>query len=427
MVRYQACCFRSYGNRSIHSGVGCSQSAMYKGALWKYEDDGREVDMSRFQGVEQETYTPTEAEIEQARDLVNALKGDNDQMITMMRLSDGFVSATKMCQSAGKMWTNYKDVEGHREYMNALASSLVQPADSLVQSIVTGPNAGRGTWVHPQLAIHLATWCSSEFAVKVTGLVLRYMSGQVTTGESRAAAGIVNERAVVAPEDDDEDFRALKRQRVQNELARETANHANEMARLQSESFRLQLESSQERASGGQRLLDTLSAGNITPALKGVLSAAHHNLSIQCVAVLEGGNTVAAETSTAGARRVTVLELGRDTLGLKGDDVSNTRLMVVGTKLGKLWMRQPGRGSIVVTTQGNGEKQWELTVKEDGVVRKTNLTLPVDASTLANNRIKYSVAFNGHKEAGNGQSYDVWTYQFDQVEPLIREAFQKDK
>ena len=46
---------------------------------------------------------------------MDALKGDDGQMIIDMWRSDGFVSATKMCQSAGKMWSNDDSVAGHEE------------------------------------------------------------------------------------------------------------------------------------------------------------------------------------------------------------------------------------------------------------------------------------------------------------------------
>jgi hypothetical protein len=37
-----------------------------------------------------------------------------------------------------------------------------------VQKITTGPDEQRGIWVHPQVAINLAMWCSVGFAVQVT-------------------------------------------------------------------------------------------------------------------------------------------------------------------------------------------------------------------------------------------------------------------
>jgi hypothetical protein len=130
--------------------LAASNLALRDGFIWKFKDDSREVDMSRFQAAEQQTVAaPTEEEVEHARDLVDALRGDDGRMITEMRLSDGYVSATKMCQSAGKTWGHYNAVEGHVAVRNALATSLRIPIDDLVQSITNGPLHQRGTWVHP--------------------------------------------------------------------------------------------------------------------------------------------------------------------------------------------------------------------------------------------------------------------------------------
>ena len=141
-----------------------------------------------------------------------------------------------MLLSAGKLWGNYNAVEVHSAFRSALASSIAQPIDLLVQSIVTGPNHLRGTWVHPQLAIHLASWCSPTFAVKVTELVLRYMSGQVTTAESLAAAKRVNDCATpVINNELDEETRALKRLKLLNEIEMEKVKHGNDIARLRTQ------------------------------------------------------------------------------------------------------------------------------------------------------------------------------------------------
>jgi hypothetical protein len=45
------------------------------------------------------------------------------------------------------------------------------PIDRLVRIVMTGPNDGRGTWVHRRLAMHLAQWCNARFAVLVVGWV----------------------------------------------------------------------------------------------------------------------------------------------------------------------------------------------------------------------------------------------------------------
>lgn len=56
------------------------------------------------------------------------------------------------------------------------------PISELVQSIRGGNPELQGTWVHPQVAIHLAQWLSPEFAVKVTKWVFDWMSGKIPGG-----------------------------------------------------------------------------------------------------------------------------------------------------------------------------------------------------------------------------------------------------
>lgn len=387
--------------------------------------------MSRFTANQQAVIAaPAEADVEQARDFVDALRGDDGQMITEMRLSDGYVSATKMCQSAGKFWADYKDATPHRNFMNALANSMDRPIDLLVQSVVTGPNNQRGTWVHPQLAINLASWCSPTFAVKVTELVLRYLSGQVTTEESRAAARTVNERAAAPAEGDEEEVRALKRQRVQHEIELDKKKHANEMAKYANE----MVQHTKEKVTVQSELLDTLAAA-APPALTGMVNIARHNLAFKCLAVMDNsGTTTSGFTATstglmtqaaAAARRVTVQEFGRDILHLRGDRLSTSRLSNVGGKLARTWKDQPGKGEIVGVDSDTGEKQWKRTFLEDGATQTAIFGGSLDESMLANNRIKFSGAYLGTNEIGNGQAYDVWTYQLDQVDSLMRQAFQE--
>ena len=76
-----------------------------------------------------------------------------------------------MCKAHGKEWSNYWQNKGTQEYVEELATSLGIPRDQLVSQITNGPNALRGTYVHPQVAIDLARWCSPRFAVMVTGWV----------------------------------------------------------------------------------------------------------------------------------------------------------------------------------------------------------------------------------------------------------------
>lgn len=97
--------------------------------------------------------------------------------LIQQRKNDGYINATAMCKAAGKEWSNYKKAGQTEAFLAALERSLRIGRDLIVQTIATGANEHRGTWIHPQVAIHLAQWLSPEFSVKVTEWVYEWMSG----------------------------------------------------------------------------------------------------------------------------------------------------------------------------------------------------------------------------------------------------------
>lgn len=103
-------------------------------------------------------------------------------------------------QSAGKIWGNYQKAKDSKAFLGALQSSIPNGADGLVQ-YEKGSNSERRTWVHEQIAIDLARWISPRFGVWMSGLVLCYARGQITTEQSRGAAADVA-RATVPVVDD---------------------------------------------------------------------------------------------------------------------------------------------------------------------------------------------------------------------------------
>ncbi|WP_295635819.1 KilA-N domain-containing protein [Novosphingobium sp.] len=98
--------------------------------------------------------------------------------LILQRQVDGYINATAMCKAAGKEWANYNQNAATTAFLTALQGSLGIPRDHIVQSIITGPNEARGTWVHPQVAVHLAQWLSADFAVKVSQWIIEWMTGK---------------------------------------------------------------------------------------------------------------------------------------------------------------------------------------------------------------------------------------------------------
>lgn len=109
-----------------------------------------------------------------ANELVKVIGGKSIRA----RKGDHYINATEMCKAAKKQWGHYHENKGTKEFLEALAGSIGIPMDLLVQTVKTGANEERGTWIHPRVVIHFAQWASAGFAADVTGWVLEL----ITTG-----------------------------------------------------------------------------------------------------------------------------------------------------------------------------------------------------------------------------------------------------
>lgn len=98
--------------------------------------------------------------------------------IIYQRPKDGYINATAMCQASGKLWADYRRLKSTEPFLLELESDMGIPISELIQSLKGGDPRLQGTWVHPQVAIHLAQWLSPEFAVKVSKWVFEWMSGK---------------------------------------------------------------------------------------------------------------------------------------------------------------------------------------------------------------------------------------------------------
>lgn len=106
----------------------------------------------------------------------------NDSVIEQ-RADDGYINATALCQAAGKKWSHYWGNTTTQDFIKELEGDAGIPASLLAQSI-RGGSGQQGTWVHPQVAIHLGQWLSAKFAVQVTKWVHDWMSGKGTSKKS---------------------------------------------------------------------------------------------------------------------------------------------------------------------------------------------------------------------------------------------------
>jgi hypothetical protein len=98
--------------------------------------------------------------------------------IISLRAKDGYVNATAMCKVAGRLWGHYRSTASTEAFLTELSSDIGIPISELVQSIKGGTPDLQGTWVHPQVAVHLAQWLSPKFAVLVSRWVYDWVTNR---------------------------------------------------------------------------------------------------------------------------------------------------------------------------------------------------------------------------------------------------------
>ena len=101
-----------------------------------------------------------------------------ENRVVEQRATDGYINATAMCKAAGRPWNRYWDTGPTQRFIQALSADTGIPVSELAQRLRGGIPELQGTWVHPQVAIHLAQWLSPTFAVQVSKWVFEWMSGQ---------------------------------------------------------------------------------------------------------------------------------------------------------------------------------------------------------------------------------------------------------
>ena len=98
--------------------------------------------------------------------------------IIPQRLGDGYISATALCNSVDKRFTDYRSLKSTQEFIQELSHQTGMAEELLIHVIKNGDVKLRGTWVHPFLAINLAQWLSAKFAVKVSQWVTEWQQGK---------------------------------------------------------------------------------------------------------------------------------------------------------------------------------------------------------------------------------------------------------
>ncbi|AVL94489.1 putative KilA-N domain-containing protein [Moumouvirus australiensis] len=86
----------------------------------------------------------------------------------------GYVNATNLCKSVKKEFYHWKENKHTKELFKGLKSSPGMSREPLILKNMKGEYMTRGTYVHPELIIHVACWCSIEYALKVSKIMIQY-------------------------------------------------------------------------------------------------------------------------------------------------------------------------------------------------------------------------------------------------------------
>lgn len=97
--------------------------------------------------------------------------------VICQRITDGYINATAMCKAAGKLFADYARLKSTSDFLEELSTDMGITISKLIQQLKGGVPALQGTWVHPDVAIHLAQWLSPKFAVQVSRWVREWLTG----------------------------------------------------------------------------------------------------------------------------------------------------------------------------------------------------------------------------------------------------------
>ena len=119
------------------------------------------------------------------------LKLDDGSDVVIPLREDGYIYATALCKAAGRRLSNWVRLADTQKIKEKLEDKLkktmrVNEHPPKVIDIRMGSKDGldQGTWVHPDLGIVLAQWCSPSFALQVGS----WIKELVFTGEVKAGS-----------------------------------------------------------------------------------------------------------------------------------------------------------------------------------------------------------------------------------------------
>ena len=119
-------------------------------------------------------------------------KFGNFNVIIMKK--NGYINVTKLCKDGGKEFRKWRENKNSTEFIEEFSSDVGIPAADFLIVINSG-NTNiliRGTYAHPELVPHIASWVSAKFARKVSRIVNDYFGREARLENERLKYENVN-------------------------------------------------------------------------------------------------------------------------------------------------------------------------------------------------------------------------------------------
>ena len=91
----------------------------------------------------------------------------------IMNIKTGYINATKLCADGGKRFDHWSANKSSQELTEEVKKNLPEFREALITDNSYGLT--RGTYSHPDLIPHIASWVSPKFAIKVSKIVNEFL------------------------------------------------------------------------------------------------------------------------------------------------------------------------------------------------------------------------------------------------------------
>ena len=138
----------------------------------------------------------TSIKFKKINDIFNCeLTLSNEEKFIIPMREDGYLHATALCKASGKKFNDYQRLRETKDFINKLSLKAGIPDSQLIE-VYKGKSSkySQGTWIHPDLGIHLAQWCNSSFSLQVSQWIRELLiTGKVEQGNEKSVNEIKEE------------------------------------------------------------------------------------------------------------------------------------------------------------------------------------------------------------------------------------------